>query len=291
MSRQPLRDAIAEATEQLAAAGVPSPRADAEQLAAHLIGVPRTRLALVPLVEPAMLEAYRKMVDQRAKRIPLQYITGVASIGSVDVEVGPGVFVPRPETELVFAWALSFLEAYCPHAPVVLDLCTGSGALALAIAHARPDAVVHAVERDERALEWARRNAAHRAQAGDAPVSVHAGDAGDPALLRELDGRVDVVVSNPPYLPLDAELEPEVAEHDPPQALFGGTDGLDVIRTMVGNIGRWLRVDGAVVIEHDDANGAGLASLLRDHGGFTEIIEHDDLAEKPRYVTARRTAS
>ncbi|MBD0323144.1 MAG: peptide chain release factor N(5)-glutamine methyltransferase, partial [Aldersonia sp.] len=271
-------------------AGVSSPRADAEQLAAHLLGVPRTRLALVPLAEPAVLEAYRKMVDQRAKRIPLQYITGVASVGDVDVEVGPGVFVPRPETELLFAWALSFLQAHCRHAPVVLDLCTGSGALALAIAHARPDAVVHAVERDARALDWARRNAEHRAQAGDTPVSVHAGDAGDPTLLRELDGRVDVVVCNPPYLPLDAELEPEVAEYDPPQALFGGADGLDVIRTIVGNLGRWLSAGGGVAIEHDDANGAGVAQLLHDHGGFTDIMEHPDLAEKPRYVTALRSA-
>jgi release factor glutamine methyltransferase len=288
VSRQPLRDAIVEATEQLAAAGVSSPRADAEQLAAHLLGVPRTRLALVPLAEPAVLEAYRKMVDQRAKRIPLQYITGVASVGDVDVEVGPGVFVPRPETELLFAWALSFLQAHCRHAPVVLDLCTGSGALALAIAHARPDAVVHAVERDARALDWARRNAEHRAQAGDTPVSVHAGDAGDPTLLRELDGRVDVVVCNPPYLPLDAELEPEVAEHDPPHALFGGPDGMTVVNAIVDLATRWLRPAGRCAVEHDDTTSAATVEAFARAGQFEEITARPDLAGRPRFVTAIR---
>ena len=113
------------------------------------------------------------MVEQRAKRIPLQYITGLSPMGEIDVEVGPGVFVPRPETELLLAWALAFLE--CRHAPVVLDLCTGSGALALAIAHARPDAEVHAVELDPLALDWARRNAERQEYAGDTPITLHAG--------------------------------------------------------------------------------------------------------------------
>ncbi|WP_068278931.1 peptide chain release factor N(5)-glutamine methyltransferase [Aldersonia kunmingensis] len=290
MSRQPLRDAMAAAAEKLRAAGVASPRADAEQLAAHLLGVPRTRLALIPLVEPAMLDAYHAMVDQRAKRIPLQYITGIASMGNIDIEVGPGVFVPRPETELLLAWALGFLEAHGPHNPTVLDLCTGTGALALAIAHARPDAVVHAVELDPRALEWARRNAGHRAESGDTPIVLTAGDAGDPALLPDLDGKVDVIVSNPPYIPAGAELEPEVAEHDPPQALFSGADGLDLIRAMVPNLRRWLRPGGGLAIEHDDTNGAGVADLLNAGGAFIDVAEHPDLAGKPRYIVAGRAS-
>jgi release factor glutamine methyltransferase len=282
---------MAAAAEKLRAAGVASPRADAEHLAAHLLGVPRTRLALVPLIEPAMLDAYRTMVDQRAKRVPLQYITGISSMGNLDIEVGPGVFVPRPETELLLAWALGFLEAHCAHGPTVLDLCTGTGALALAIAHARPDAVVHAVELDARAMEWARRNAEHRAQGGDTPIVLTAGDAGDPGLLPDLDGGVDVVVSNPPYVPVGAELEPEVADYDPPQALFAGADGLDVITAMVPNLRRWLRPGGGLTIEHDDTNGAAVAELLSADGAFTDVAEHLDLAGKPRFVVARRAMS
>ncbi len=288
MTRQPLRAAIREATEQLADAGVNSPRYDAEELAAHLIGVERTRLGMHPHVEPAVLDAYRKMVTQRAKRIPLQYITGISAMGDIDVEVGPGVFVPRPETELLLAWALAFLESCDTHPPVVVDLCTGSGALALAIAHARPDAIVHAIDIDPRALTWAARNAELRADSGDSPITLYEGDVADPAVLAGLDGRVDVIVANPPYIPVGAILEPEVAEHDPQIALFSGAEGLDVIVPMVANIARWLRVGGGVAIEHDDSNGGKVVDLLADRGRFAEIAEHTDLAGKPRFVVARR---
>ncbi|NMN98985.1 peptide chain release factor N(5)-glutamine methyltransferase [Antrihabitans stalactiti] len=289
MSRQPLRPALLEAVGQLAAAGVHSPRYDAEELAASLIGVERTRLGLVPLVEPAVLEAYRKMVDQRAKHIPLQYITGLSAMGDIDVEVGPGVFVPRPETELLLAWALAFLESCVRRAPVVLDLCTGSGALALAIAHARPDATVHAVEIDPRALVWTERNATLRAREGDTPIIVVAGDVTDPALCTALDGTVDVVVANPPYIPTGVVLDPEVAEHDPHLALFAGPEGMDVITPMIPNIARWLRAGGGVAIEHDDSAGTKTAALLAEHGDFVDIAEHFDLAGKPRFVVAARS--
>ncbi|MFH5231581.1 peptide chain release factor N(5)-glutamine methyltransferase [Antrihabitans spumae] len=288
MSRQPVRTAIREATEQLAAAGVHSARNDAEVLAAHLMGVERTRLCLVPLVESAVLQAYRKMVDQRAKRIPLQYITGTSPMGEIDLEVGPGVFVPRPETELLLAWALAFLESCHRHPPVVLDLCTGSGALALALAHARPDAVVHAIELDPRALTWAQRNATLRADDGDTEITLHNDDVTRPDLLTELDGTVDLIVANPPYVPVGAQLEPEVIEHDPHIALFAGPDGLDVIEPMVANVARWLRVGGGVAIEHDDSNGAAVAQLLAADGSFADIVEHPDLAGRPRFVVARR---
>ncbi|MBJ8348201.1 peptide chain release factor N(5)-glutamine methyltransferase [Antrihabitans sp. YC2-6] len=288
MSRQPLRPALLEATAQLAAAGVHSPRNDAEEIAAHLLDCERTRLGLVPLIEPTVLEAYRKMIDQRAKRIPLQYITGTAPMGEIDLEVGPGVFVPRPETELLLCWALGFLESGCQHPPVVLDLCTGSGALALAIAHARPDAVVHAVELDKRALTWARRNADLREADGDTPVTIYEGDVTDPSLLPELDGKVDVIVANPPYIPAGVALEPEVAEHDPAMALFAGPEGLDVITPMIANVSRWLRVGGGIAIEHDDSNGAKVAELLGGAGEFAAIAEHPDLAGKPRFVVAVR---
>ncbi|MEU6586430.1 peptide chain release factor N(5)-glutamine methyltransferase [Nocardia sp. NPDC046763] len=291
MSRAPLRPAVREAVEILAAAGVHSPQADAEHLAAHVLGIDRGRLALMPMLTPDQLEEYRKLVARRAERVPLQHLTGIAAMGEIDLAVGPGVFVPRPETELLFAWALGQLEAVGhEHQPIVVDLCTGSGALALAIAHARPDVQVHAVELDTEALAWARRNARQLADEGDTAIDLHAGDVTDPAILEQLNGRVDVVVSNPPYIPEDAELAPEVIDHDPHRALFGGPDGLSVIRPMTATIARLLRENGTVAVEHDDTNGAGVAALFTAHGGFTDIVEHPDLAGKPRFVVARRTA-
>ncbi|WP_280245073.1 peptide chain release factor N(5)-glutamine methyltransferase [Nocardia abscessus] len=290
MTRVSLRPVLNEAAEALRAAGVHSPRADAEQLAAHLLGVERTRLMMVPLVEPELVTRLRGLVDQRARRVPLQYLTGLAAMGEIDLAVGPGVFVPRPETELLFAWTLAQLEALPhDHEPIVVDFCTGSGALALAVAHARPDAQVHAIEIDPEALKWARRNADDRIADGDTPITLYADDVTDPSLLTELDGRVDVLLSNPPYIPDGAVLDPEVADHDPHLALFGGPDGLDVIRAMVPNIARLLRPGGVTAIEHDDTNGAALAALLTARGDFTDVVEHPDLAGKPRFVAAIRT--
>ncbi|WP_040865161.1 peptide chain release factor N(5)-glutamine methyltransferase [Nocardia exalbida] len=289
-TRVALRPVLNDATETLRTAGVHSPRADAEHLAAHVLGVERTRLALSPLVAPDELDAFRELVARRAERIPLQHLTGTAVMGALDLAVGPGVFVPRPETELLYAWALAQLEALPhDHAPIVIDLCTGSGALALAVAHARPDAEVHAVELDPAALVWARRNADDRIAAGDTPITLYADDATDPELLTDLNGRVDIVLSNPPYIPEGARLDPEVAEHDPSVALFGGPDGLSVIRGMVPNITRLLRPGGATAIEHDDTNGSGVAALLTATGVFTDVVEHPDLAGKPRFVAATHT--
>ncbi|MGW6425368.1 peptide chain release factor N(5)-glutamine methyltransferase [Nocardia sp. NPDC055053] len=283
-----LRPLIVEAAARLAEAGVASPLPDAENLAAHVLGVDRMRLALHPMVEPSEAERFGQLVDRRAARIPLQHLTGTAAMGEIELAVGPGVFVPRPETELLFAWALAWLETLPhDHAPIVVDLCTGSGALALAIAHARPDAKVHAVELDPDAVTWARRNADDRIAAGDTPITLYADDVTDPALLTDLSGRVDLVVSNPPYIPEAAVLDPEVADHDPHRALFGGPDGLDVIRAMVPTIARLLRPGGATAIEHDDTNGGGVASLLAA-ADFTGIVEHTDLADKPRFVVAHR---
>ncbi|MEV6216614.1 peptide chain release factor N(5)-glutamine methyltransferase [Nocardia sp. NPDC051833] len=281
-----LRPLIVEAAGRLAAAGVASPLPDAENLAAHVLGVDRMRLALHPMIEPAEAARFAELVDRRAARIPLQHLTGTAAMGEIDLAVGPGVFVPRPETELLFAWALARLETLPhDHVPIVVDLCTGSGALALAIAHARPDAQVHAVELDPDALTWARRNADDRIADGDTPITLHADDATDPALLTDLSGRVDLVVSNPPYIPEAAVLDPEVADHDPHRALFGGPDGLDVIRAMVPAIARLLRPGGATAIEHDDTNGGGVAAALTA-AGLVDVVEHPDLAGKPRFVVA-----
>ena len=286
MGRQPLRVAVLEAERSLAAAGVASPRADAELLAAHVVGVPRGRLMMVPLVDPPVLEEYRGLVARRAAREPLQHVLGTAVLGPVAVAVGPGVFTPRPETELLLEWGLKAIAGVA--SPLVVDLCTGSGALALAVAASRPDAAVHAVEADPAALSWARRNVAAYADAGGTPVVLHAADVRWPDLLPELESRVDLVLCNPPYVPDGTPLPPEVAAWDPPGAVFGGPDGLEIIRAVVGAAAALLRHDGWLGIEHDDTHGETVPALLRRRRVLTDVEEHRDLAGRPRFASARR---
>lgn len=286
MSRQPLRLAILEAERVLAGAGVASPRADAEQLAAHVVGVDRGRLMLHPLVDPPVVEALRALVERRAAREPLQHLLGTAVLGPAEVAVGPGVFTPRPETELLLEWGLRELADVA--SPLVVDLCTGSGALALAVAKSRPDAEVHAVEADPAALTWARRNIAEHVAAGGAPVTLHAADVRWPDLLVELETRVDLVLCNPPYVPDGTPLPPEVAGWDPPAAVFGGPDGLEVIRAVVSASAALLRYGGALAIEHDDTHAEAVPALLRRRRVLTEVQDHRDLAGRPRFATARR---
>lgn len=286
MKRQPLRLALVEATRILEEAGVASPRVDAELLAAHVLGVERDRLPLTPLVDPPVVDAMREVVTRRAKRIPLQHITGTAAMGSISVEVGPGVFVPRPETELMLQWGLDLIERR--EAPIVVDLCTGSGALALAIAHARPDARVFAVDNDPSALAWARRNADVRVAAGDTPVTLYSGDVTDSRLLADLDGLVDLVLCNPPYVPEGTRVPPEVADHDPHHAVFAADDGLAIIRSVVALAARLLVIDGGVAIEHDDSHGTAVPELLSARKVLSRVVDHTDLAGRARFATARR---
>lgn len=288
MNRQPLRLAISEAAKILADAGVDSPRVDAEFLAAHVLGVERGRLPLIPLVDPSVIDRLHQLVRRRATRIPLQHIIGWAAMGAVTVEVGPGVFVPRPETELLMEWGLKALVGVA--SPVVVDLCTGTGALALSIAAARPDAVVHAVELDPQALAWTRRNSDTRVAAGDTPIRLHFGDATDPTLLSDLDGCVDLVVCNPPYVPEGTPVQPEVGVHDPHHAVFSGADGLDVIRHVVSAAARWLKPGGSVGIEHDDTQGESVPALLSARRVLTDVADHADLAGRPRFATARKVS-
>ena len=280
MTRQPLRLAIMEAERILADAGVPSPRVDAELIAAHVLDVPRGKLLLTPLVDRQVVDAIAGLVRERTKRVPLQHLLGWAAMGPVTVAVGPGVFVPRPETELLLDWGLDFLRDR--PSPVVVDLCTGSGALAVAVATARPDAVVHAVEVDPTALAWARRNV------GDTQVRLHAGDVTDLRLFTELDAQVDLVLCNPPYVPVGTEVPPEVGEHDPFKAVFAGTDGLTVIKHVVNLAARLLRPGGAVAIEHDDTHEESVPALLATRKVLTEVADHKDLAGRPRFATAHR---
>ena len=259
---------------------------DAELLLAHVLGVTRTALLTRDAVDDGAAARFADLVEQRAGRVPLQHLTGRAPFRHLELAVGPGVFVPRPETEQLAGWALEWLAGRT--APVVVDLGTGSGALALAIAQEYPGARVTAVERDPVAVEWTRANAASRAAAGDTPVTVVEGDMTDPALLRELDGAVDLVVSNPPYVPEGARLPREVADHDPPLALWGGPDGLDVVRGLLRTAARLLHPGGALGIEHADQQGTALPALVRAHGGWTGVEDHPDLAGRPRFTTAVR---
>ncbi|WP_370944231.1 peptide chain release factor N(5)-glutamine methyltransferase [Amycolatopsis sp. cg5] len=286
MKRQPLRLAIIEATRILEEAGVSSPRFDAELLAAHVLGVERSRLPMIPLVDPPVVDAIGQLVAQRAKRVPLQHLTGWAALGHITVDVGAGVFIPRPETELLLEWGLKLLRGR--EFPVVVDLCTGSGALALAVAHAVPDAVVYAVDIDSQALAWARHNADARAAEGDTPIRLYSGDIADSTLFAELDGLVDLVLCNPPYVPEGTPVPPEVSDYDPARAVFAAESGLAAIRHALAVSARLLRPGGGLAIEHDDTHGAAVPALVRARRVLTDVEGHLDLTGRPRYVTARR---
>jgi release factor glutamine methyltransferase len=273
-----IRQAIDAAEAALARAGVGSPRADAELLASFAAGVERGRLAFFD-PESDFYETYDRLVAERVSRKPLQHIVGTAAFGPVTVEVGPGVFVPRPETEAMLEWSVA---QQLPPNPVIVDLCTGSGALALALSKFWPAARIVAVEDSQSALEYATRNLA------GAGVELLRTDVTEPGLLPELDGSVDLLVANPPYIPDGADLEPEVAEHDPPHALFGGPDGMDVIEAIADLAGRWLRAGGLCAVEHDDTTAAQTVEAFARTGRFDDITSRFDLTGRPRFVTAVR---
>jgi len=274
-----LRRAIADATGTLAAAGVDTPRIDAEQLAAYIAGIDRGRLAFHEPDEPFFVR-YRDLIDARARRIPLQHLTASAAFGPVTVAVGPGVFIPRPETESLLEWALA---QPLPAQPLIVDLCTGSGALAVALAHDRPGARIIAIDDSADALAYARRNSATTA------IELIAADVTAPGLLSEHDGTVDLIVANPPYIPDGAQLDPEVAQHDPDHALFGGPDGMRVIGPIVDLAARLLRPGASIGIEHDDTTADATTALFDGAGVFTDVVSRRDLAGRPRFVTATRS--
>jgi release factor glutamine methyltransferase len=269
------------ATQYLADAGVPSPHNDAVLLAVD--GVGHSRLALSSIDDPG--PRYWSLLVRRARREPLQHIVGWAWFRHIVVAVGPGVFVPRPETEVVAGAAVA--EAHAVEArgraPVVVDLGTGSGVIALSVRHEVPTARVHAVELDDAAHRWAQRNLV-----GSGIALHHADLSQAPAVLAELAGRVDVVVSNPPDIPPDGvPVDPEVRDHDPAPALYGsGADGLGDVRAVVVAAHRLLTEGGLVVVEHADTQGEAVLGLL--DGDWVDPLGHLDLSGRARYVTARR---
>ncbi|AEW96542.1 MULTISPECIES: peptide chain release factor N(5)-glutamine methyltransferase [Streptomycetaceae] len=271
---------VAQATRRLADAGVPSPRFDAEELAAYVHGVKRGELHTV--ADADFDARYWEAVARRENREPLQHITGRAFFRFLELKVGPGVFVPRPETESVVGWAIDAVRAMDVAEPLIVDLCTGSGAIALALAQEVPRSRVHAVELDEGALHWTRQNVE------GSRVVLHQGDA--LTALPELNGQVDLVVSNPPYIPLTEweYVAPEARDHDPQLALFSGEDGLDTIRGIERTAHRLLRPGGLVVVEHADTQGGQVPWIFNEETGWADAADHRDLNNRPRFTTARK---
>ena len=282
-----LRSAVRAATRVLAEAGVASAPVDALVLAAHALGVEvgqaRRLLVLGGVTAPA---GYAALVAERARRVPLQHLTGQAHFRELTLAVGPGVFVPRPETETLVSLALDAAgRDGMPERPVVVDLCTGSGAIALSLKAERPELRVHAVELDPLAHGWA---VANRDRLG-LDVEVRLGDAR--AAYPELAGGVDVVTCNPPYIPEgQVPVDPEVRDHDPELALYGGSaDGLAIPATMAARAADLLRPVGVLVMEHADVQGPSLLRALAAHAFWASATDHPDLTGRQRVVTATRT--
>jgi release factor glutamine methyltransferase len=295
VSTTPLSTALRDAERRLAAAGIGSARVDAELLAAHLLQAASGREVSRGEVQTAALlgrptpDGYAGLVARRAAREPLQHLTGRAPFRTVELAVGPGVFVPRPETEQVAEHAVVEAAAVLrgTGGVLVVDLCTGSGAIAVAVAVEVPGAVVYAVELDASAHAWAARNVDALAPG----VRLHRGDAR--TALRDLDGTVDVVVSNPPYVPPGAvPVDPEVARHDPAVALYGlGPDGLEVPRGVARAAARLLRPGGLLVMEHAEVQDEAARRTVEETHAFVDVVTACDLTGRPRMVLARRARS
>lgn len=275
---------IARATRRLAEAGVASPRHDAEELAAWAHGIRRSELHTVP--DTALDAKFWEGVARRAAREPLQHITGVAHFRYLELSVGPGVFVPRPETEVVVGWAIETLRDMDVANPIAVDLGAGSGAIALSIAQEVPRSRVYGVEADETAYAWAERNVAGH----DAGMRVRLQLADIRESLMELSGLADLVISNPPYIPLTEweNVAWEARDYDPPASLWAGDDGLDVIKLVEKTANRLLRRGGFVVVEHSDQQGFDVPQLFPEHRGWADVALRKDLAGRDRFVTARR---
>ena len=285
-----LRDGIRAATARLAEAGVPSPQPDAVALAAHVLGVDVAEVRrLMVLGGRTLPPGYAVLVDERARRVPLQHLTGHAAFRHLTLAVGPGVFVPRPETEVLVDLALAELagDVREPGAPPrVVDLCSGSGAIPLALKDECPKAEVRGLEVSPEAWAWA---TANRDRLG-LDVDLALGDATQPC-FDDWAGSVDVVTINPPYIPVGAvPLDPEVRDHDPEIALYGGSeDGLAIPLAVVRVAAGLLRPGGLVLVEHADSQGESLPRRMRATGDWTDVQDHEDLGGRPRVTTARRS--
>jgi release factor glutamine methyltransferase len=285
MNPNTIATAVDHAAGVLEGAGVPSARVDAELLVGHVLGLSRGGVQAKVATDAALSAedsvTIAGLVERRAAREPLQHITGVAPFRSRELAVGPGVFVPRPETEQVAQYAIDALAASATPQPIGVDLGTGSGAIALALATEVPHAFVYGVEVSPLAFVWTRQN--FRGIDNARAVFIDLAHA-----LPELDGTVDVVISNPPYIPLGAiPRDPEVRLHDPEIALYGGDDGLDVVRQVSATALRLLHPGGTLVLEHGELQAAAIAELLTQDG-WRAIAHHRDLLGRDRATTALR---
>ena len=280
-----LRAMVRGASEILAEAGVPSPEHDARELAAYALAVPQ--LIYAPDELPSGFSAeFAELVDRRRRREPLQHIVGYAVFRHVTLRVEPGVFVPRPETEVVAQYGIDAANVVVARgvAPVVVDLCCGAGGIAASLDVEVPTSRVVAVDASPDAVALTRHNCG---AVGTSPVRVELGDVRDAGLLADLDGSVDVLVSNPPYIPPDAvPNEPEVRDHDPDLALYGGgVDGLEIPRAVVVAALRLLRSGGVFVMEHAEVQAEAVREIV-SAAGFLDVTSFEDLTHRPRGVRA-----
>lgn len=271
------------------AAGIDNPQADAELIVAHVLGVTRGRVQSLAILDRILAAEHLERVDQmaqdRASRVPLQHLTGRAPFRRIELSVGPGVFIPRAETEVVTQLAVDELLADFSPEPIAIDLCTGSGAIALALAQEVDHVQVLALEKSEDAYAWAQLNVA---ELGDDRVTLLHGDIAEPQKeFASVAGRVSVVISNPPYVPQAAiPRDPEVHKHDPELALYSGDDGLDLVRVISRVAKPLLRPGGLLVLEHSESQGAAVRALL-SADGWAAPATHRDLTLRDRATTAR----
>lgn len=286
---------IDSATKLLEQAGVSSPQVDAQLLLAHTIGVERSQLLTADSLTSQQKLDFDALVARRANREPLQHLTGVAYFRHISLAVGPGVFVPRPETELLVEAAITHLKNI-PQPRLVADLCAGSGAIALSLALEVPGTIVHAVELSDDAVKWLTRNVVEHAaqlEAAGSQVIIHHGNAGDRDVLSEFAGKFSAIVSNPPYIP-NAMIprDPEARDHDPAIALFSGNDGLAAARDIVLVAGEALAAGGFFGMEHADVQGESMPNLLNDMTGiWSQVKDNQDYNKLPRFTTAVRTTN
>ena len=288
-----LRNAISKAALLLTEAQVSSPQVDAEILLAYVLGVERNQLTSVNQISDEQLFEFENLVARRANRVPLQHLTGIAYFRHLELAVGPGVFVPRPETELLVEAAIKHLKTVSS-SRIAIDLCAGSGAIALSLALEVPGTTVHAVELSDDAFKWLTHNVVDHAaklEAVESHVIVHHGNAGDQSLLSELFNQVDALVSNPPYIPSEMiPRDPEARDHDPAIALFSGADGLDVAREVVVVSADLLKPGGFFGMEHADVQGESVPALLNEMTGtWVEVKDNLDYNKLPRFTTAVRS--
>ena len=301
-SDAPRMGAVREAAAaRLARAGIDTARHDAKLLLAESAGRSLSDVDKAVLMDDAFSQfapspeargAFESMLGRRESREPLQHIVGHASFRYLDLDVGPGVFVPRPETELVVQEAIDWITAHGLYSPRVVDLCAGSGAIGLAIATEVPGAQVWAVELDTQAAQWTRRNmhkVGERFPDLVANYRLEVADATCPVTLSTLDGTADVVISNPPYIPLtNVPQQPEVRDFDPDTALYGGSaDGMMIPERIIVRAAALVRKGGLFVMEHDITQGDRTVAFARANG-FTEARTHTDLTGRPRYLVATR---